>query len=131
MCYYISFAVSSEIERRAHLLLSANLELQPNHNRSFRALIPHTFRPYFLTTEICSCELYEKTESHMYGFRSDVQHYFHRLSKHTKNIFLHIHFYRSDIEKEKIPVISSQTLTIKNMMTTQIDQDCFYQILFK
>ena len=131
MCYYISFAVPSDIERYAHLLLSASLELQPNHNRSFQALVPHTFRTYFLTTEICSCELYEKTENQMYGFRADVQHYFHRLSKYTKNIFLHIHFYRSNNEKEKIPVTSSRSIAIHNMMTTQMDQDCFYQILLK
>jgi hypothetical protein len=129
MCYYISLAVHSDIDHQAHQMLSSHLELQPNRNRSFRALVPYTFRTYFLTTEICSCELYEKTENQIYGFRADVQHYFNRLAKYTKNIFVHIHFYRGDIEKETLPVTSSQNIGLHQMLTTQMDQDCFYQIL--
>jgi hypothetical protein len=129
MCYYISFAINSDIHHKAYMMLSSNLDLQPNKNKSFRALVPNTFHTYFLTTEVCSCELYEKTENQIYGFRADVQHYFHRLARYTKNIFIHIHFYRSETETESLPITHTEHINLAHMMTTQLDQDCLYQIL--
>jgi hypothetical protein len=129
MCYYISFAVKSDIHHNAYMMLSSNLELQPNRNKSFRALVPHNYQTYFLTTEVCSCELYEKTENQIYGFRADVHHYFHRLARYTKNIFIHIHFYRGETEKETLRVTQTHHISLGKMMTTQMDQDCLYQVL--
>jgi hypothetical protein len=129
MCYYIAFAIPATIEQQARMLLPTNLELQSNRNKSFRALVPHTYQTFFLTTEICSCELYEKTENNIYGFRADVQHYFTRLAKYITGVFLHIHFYRGDIESEILPITHSQQIHLKQTRSTAMEQDCLYHLI--